>query len=173
MEFQLPIIQCTELRFLTRGFCFVQWRASSCCQRVTGNSGLGPLSCCFNMANYFEGICHLRTIKPVRSQSWHPDWSTKCGVFRQVERAVRAGQFQSQKGQKWFKMTDLSKITFTFWKCWDKSAGDSTGPASWLFFFSLFLLSPELLHPEPKSTGILKRSVSWERVCAILSQMTF
>lgn len=113
------------------GFWFVQWRASSCCWRVTANSGSGPLSCCFNMANYFGGICHLRTIKPVRSQSWHPVWSTKCGVFRQVERAVRAGQFQSQKRQKWFQMTDLSKITFTFENAQTRVPSDS--------FFLIFI----------------------------------
>lgn len=124
------------------------------------------------MANYFGGICHLRTIKPVRRRSWHPVWSTKCGVFRQVERAARAGQFQSQKGQKLFQMTDLSKITFTFENAQTRGPSDSTGPVSWFFFcfvFGLFLFSTVLLHLESKSTGILERSVSWDSVFVLFS----
>lgn len=35
----------------------------------TANNRSRPLSCCFNMANYSGGICHLRTIKPVRLRS--------------------------------------------------------------------------------------------------------
>lgn len=135
--------------FSLGGFWFVQWRASSCCRRVTANSRSGPLSCCFNMANYFGGICHLRTIKPVRSRSWHPVWSTKCGVFRQVGRAVRTSQFQSQKGQKWFKMTDLSKITFAFGNDEIRVPADRTGPASCFFFvvvfFFIFVFSSTLV----------------------------
>lgn len=35
----------------------------------TANNRSRPLSCYFNMANYSGGICHLRTIKPVRLRS--------------------------------------------------------------------------------------------------------
>lgn len=39
-----------------------------------GNNKSRPLSHCFNMANYFRGICHQRTIKRIRIRSWHPVW---------------------------------------------------------------------------------------------------
>ena len=42
------------------------------------NNKSRPLRDAFNMANYFGGICHLRTIKRIRIRSWHPFWGAKC-----------------------------------------------------------------------------------------------